>query len=118
MADYSPLFTPGLDVTFTATAPVTGGRLVEITGDRSVAHATADSAKVAGIAAFDAATGELVTVHSGGVQRPIADGAIAAGDRVAAAADGKVATGTTNTIGLALAEAADGETVQVRFTLA
>lgn len=118
MADYLPLFTPGASVTFTATAAVTGGRLVEITGDREVEHAAASSTKVAGIAGFDAAEGELVTVYSGGVQRPIASGDIAAGDRVAAAADGKVVTATTGTIGLALASAADGETVQVRFNLA
>lgn len=118
MADYLPLFKPGAAVTFSASTAVTGGRLVEITGDRTVAHAAAASTKVAGIAAHDAAVGDHVTVYSGGVQRPVASGAIAAGDRVAPAADGKVATGTTGTIGLALAAAADGETVQVRFHLA
>lgn len=118
MADYLPLFNPGTAVTFTASADVTGGRLVEITGDRTVAHAAAASTKVAGVAGFDAAEGELVTVYSGGVQRPIAAGAIAAGDRVAAAADGKVATAETGTFGVALAAAADGETAQVRFHLA
>lgn len=119
MADYLPLYNPGTAVTFTSSADVVGGRLVEITGDRTVAHAAAGSAKVAGIAGFDAADGELVTVYSSGVQRPTAAGAIAAGDSVEAAADGKVAVASTGTkIGLALAAAADGETVQVRFHLA
>lgn len=118
MADYLPQFSPGDAVTFTASADVTGGRLVEITGDRTVAHAAAGSTKVAGVAGFNAAEGELVTVYSGAVQRPIAAGAIAAGDRVAAAADGKVATAESGTIGLALAAAADGETASVRFHLA
>lgn len=119
MADYLPLFNPGTAVTFTASADVVGGRLVEITGDRTVAHAAAGSAKVAGVAAFNAAEGELVTVYSGGVQRPVASGAITAGDSVEAAADGMVVTATTGTkIGLALAGAADGETAQVRFHLA
>lgn len=120
MADYLPLFTPGTSVTFLASADVTGGRLVEISGDRSVATAPADSAKVAGVAGFDAKEGENVTVYSGGVQRPVAAGDIAAGDKVAPAADGKVSTAgeATNTIGLALAAASDGETVQVRFITA
>lgn len=115
MADYVPLFDPGAAVTFTASADVKGGRLVEVTGDREVGPAAAGSTKVAGVASFDATEGEVVTVYSGGVQRPVASGAVAAGDLVAAAADGKVATGTDNTIGLALAAASDGETAQVRF---
>lgn len=118
MADYLPLFNPGTAVTFTASDDLIGGRLVEITGDRSVAHAAVGSGKVAGVAGFNTAAGELVTVYSGGVQLPTASGAIAAGDRVAAAADGKVSTAETGTIGVALAAAADGETAQVRFHLA
>ena len=118
MADYLPLFKPGAAVTFTASQDVTGGRVVEVTGDRTVAHAAEASTKVAGVAGHDASQGDLVVVYSGGIQRPVASGAVAAGDRVAPAADGTVATGTTGTIGLALAEAADGETVQVRFHLA
>ena len=115
MADYLPLFDPGAAVTYATSADVTGGRLVEITGDRTVAHAGADSTKVVGVAARDTKSGDSVTVYSGGVQRPIAAGAVAAGDRVAAAADGKVATALTGTIGIALAAAEDGEIVQVRL---
>lgn len=118
MAEYTPLFKPGTAVTFTTTAAVKGGQVVEITGDRAVAPAGAASKKVAGVAGFDAIAGQSVTVHSGGIQRPTASGAIAAGARVAAAGGGKVAAATTDTIGLALAAAADGETVQVRFDLA
>ncbi len=115
MAEYVPLFTPGSAVTYTAQSDVIGGRLVEIVGDRAVAHAAADSAKVVGVAGFDAAAGEPVTVYSGGVQRPTAASAIDAGDRVSAAADGKAATGDTNPIGIALAAAAADAPVQTKF---
>lgn len=36
MTDHVDLFAPGAHVTYTATADVIGGRLVEITGPRSV----------------------------------------------------------------------------------
>ncbi len=115
MADYTPLFQPGQAVTYSASVAVTGGQVVEVTGDRTVGPAAAGSKKVAGVAGFNAPVGERVTVFSAGVQRPVASGSIAAGDRVVAAANGKVAAGTTDTIGLALAKATNGETVQVRF---
>ncbi len=117
MVQYTPMFKPGEAVTFTASADVIGGRVVEVTGDRTVAHAGAGSTKVAGVAGFDAKAGESVTVFSGGIQRPTASGAIAAGDAVAAAANGHVATSADGTgrIGVALAAAADGETAQIKL---
>lgn len=103
-----PVFKPGQSITYLASAAVTGGRLVEITGDREVAHATADSAKVVGIAAWDAVAGREVTVHSGGVLPLLASGTVTAGDRVSAAADGKVATTAEGTaIGVALTTGTD-----------
>lgn len=114
MTDYVPLF-EGYSRTFTADADVTGGQLVEVTGDRAVSAAGAGSTKTVGVAAFDAKAGDPVTVEGGGVQRLMAAGAIAAGDRVAAAAGGKVATATENTIGLALTAAADGAQAQIRL---
>ncbi|WP_087484922.1 capsid cement protein [Brachybacterium massiliense] len=117
MADYSPLFKPGAAITYSVSADVTAGQVVELTGDRAVGPASADSEKVVGIAAFNAVVGDHVTVHDGGVQRPYASGVIAAGDKVAAAADGKVVTAgeAVNTIGIALAAAADGDPVQLKF---
>ena len=50
MADYLPKFKPGQSVTFTASAEVIGGRLVVITGDRTVGPAGADSSAVVGVA--------------------------------------------------------------------
>lgn len=120
MADYLPKFKPGQAVTFTASAAVTGGRLVDVTGDRSVGPAGADVADVVGVAGFDAAIGESVTVYTraGGVQRLTANGAIAAGAKVISATDGKVATigAGTNPIGIALeAAAADNDVIDVLF---
>jgi len=115
MADYLPKFKPGQAVTFSASADVIGGRLVAATGDRTVGPAGADSAAVVGVAGFDAATGEDVTVftRAGGVHQLTASGAIAAGAKVSAAAAGKIQTvgETTNPIGLALAAAAEADDV-------
>ncbi|OMH30646.1 capsid cement protein [Tersicoccus sp. Bi-70] len=115
MADYLPLFRAGESPTHAVSAAVTGGQLVEVTGDRVVGPATADSAKVVGVASADTPLGERVAVFRGGVQRLTASGAIAAGDRVAAAADGKVSTTGTNKIGTALAAAADGALAPIQM---
>ncbi len=120
MADYLPKFKPGQAVTFTASADITGGRLVAITGNRTVGPAGADSAAVVGVAGFDAKTGERVTVftRAGGVHRLTASGAIAAGVKVSSAAAGKVQTlgSTTNPVGLALeAATANDDVIDVLF---
>lgn len=128
MADYIPKFHPGQAVTFTASADVVGGRLVEVTGDRSVGPAGAKSAKVAGVAARDAVAGEHVLVHVGGVQTLPATAAVVAGASVAAAAAGAVVTAVGDSaagdpliftagdpvVGLALTAAADaGDIIEV-----
>lgn len=107
------LFKPGAAVTFTASDDITAGRLLEVTGDRAVAHAGAASTKVVGAAATDVADGERVLVLRGGVQELTAASAIAAGDRVEAAADGKIATSTGTGIGLALTAGAAEAAVQI-----
>lgn len=120
MADYLPKFKPGQSVTFTASADVTGGRLVAVTGNRTVGPAGADSAAVVGVAGFDAKAGERVTVftRAGGVHRLTASAAIAAGVKVSSAAAGTIQTigATTNPVGLALeaATAAD-DVIDVLF---
>ena len=118
--EYLPVFKPGLALTFTAGAALTGGRLVEITTDNTIEHAAAGSTSVVGVAAWDTTLGQQVTTHSGGVQELVASAAIAAGDEVSAAADGKVATTVEGTavIGVALtaASAADALVrVKARF---
>ncbi|WP_309132644.1 capsid cement protein [Brevibacterium sp.] len=114
MSDYSPLFYDGDPFTCTAATDVTGGRLVTVAGNRTVGHAAADSNPI-GVAAFDAKAGESVNVIPGGVHRPAASGAIAAGARVAAAAGGTVSATGTNFIGTALTAAADGELVEIKL---
>ncbi|MBF4625541.1 capsid cement protein [Clavibacter sp. VKM Ac-2872] len=110
MADYLPKFKPGEAITYTASAAVIGGRLVAVTttapGTRTVGPAGVDSAAVVGVAGFDAAAGDPVTVYAGGVQRLTASGAIATGAPVTAAAAGLATTGGTNRVGIALQPAA------------
>lgn len=115
MAEYLPTFKPGQAVTLKASAAITGGQLVEVTGSGTVGPAGAASTKVVGVAAFDAAINDNVTIYSGGVQHATASGAVAAGDVVEAAANGQVATGTTAPLGIALTAAASGADVRVQF---
>lgn len=114
MSDYLPKHSPGQAITLAASAAVVGGRLVAVTGAGTVGPAGADSPAVVGVAGFDAAAGETVTVYRGGVQRLTAAEAVAAGSAVSAGADGKVAASGSNRVGLALtAASADGETVEI-----
>lgn len=109
MADYLPKFDAATPITLTASAAVTGGRLLLVTGAGTVAHTTDDAANLAGVAALDTDTGDRLTVFPRhGVHRLTAAGAIAAGARVAAAAAGKVQTvgSKTHPIGTALTAAA------------
>ena len=117
MTAYLPKFQPGQAVTHTASADVVGGRLVEVTGDRRVAHAAAASAKVVGVAGFDVKANDSVTTYSGGVQRLVAASAVTAGVRVAAAADGKIApvTASEPAIGITLEAGSAEDVVDVQM---
>lgn len=81
-------------LTMSAGAAITAGRLVEMSGNRTVQHAGAASLKVVGVAKQDydgtATTGNKVAIATGGVWNLLASGAIAAGDQVIAAANGQV----------------------------
>ena len=118
MADYQPLYTPGQVASFTASATITGGQLVEVTGVGTVGPAGAASAKVIGVAAFDAASGARVSVHIGKVvQEATASGSITAGDNLKAAASGQVQTDNAQTnpatfAGVAITTATNGNKVQ------
>ncbi|HEY9352786.1 MAG TPA: capsid cement protein [Nocardioides sp.] len=95
MADYVPIHDGGqMPFTFTTSAAVTGGRVVAVSGNGTVAHAGADSATVVGVAAFDAASGAKVTVWplEGCVHELEASGAIAALAGVVTDANGQVKT--------------------------
>jgi len=120
MAEYLPLYLPGKAITRTASASITGGQLVIVSGSGTVAPASAASASWLGVAANDASNGDNVTVFCEGIQRLTASGSITAGNTVEAAASGQVAahtngTNDVNIVGVALTTATTGNPVEVSF---
>lgn len=129
MSDYLPLFKPGQAVTSQASAAIIGGKMVAVSGSGTVATAGANADDWVGVAAYDvAASGDQVTIHSGGVQRLTASGAITAGDLVVCGALGTVAklavvttptaadvTNTRAIVGIALTTAADAALVEIKM---
>lgn len=118
MAEYLPVYKPGQALTLKASATITAGQIVEVSGSGTVAPAGADSVKWVGVAAFDAATNDNVTVYAGGVQSLKASGAITAGDQVVCGAAGVAVSDSTPAsapalVGVALSTAADGAQVRV-----
>lgn len=122
MADYSPLYLPGAEITSTASASILAGQPVEVSGSDTVGPAGSSSRKVIGVAAGDAATNAGVTVFGRGtVHITTAAGAITAGDQLVVgsiagtvsslAAAGTATAGDINSarsvIGVAMTTAAD-----------
>lgn len=120
MADFLPHYQDGDVLTFAATTTITGGQVVEVTGNMSVGAAGAASTKVVGVALSDAVSGGTVRVGRVGVYDLTATGAIAAGDHVCSAAAGTVATIGANTFqtdfGIALEAITGGSTGRVALT--
>jgi hypothetical protein len=117
MADYLPKHESGKPFTATTSADVIGGRVLIVSGAGTVAHAGADAVaeSLAGVAGFDAASGEKVTVYplKGAVHKLTAGAAIAAGATIGTLAGGKVDDSGTNRFAVALtAAAADGDIIQ------
>lgn len=113
-------------VTCTPTAAVQGKRFVSISGDRnadgtySIAP-TAAGGKAFGVACWDAAIGQKVTVvviESGHIVPVVASAIIAAGASVTAAADARAVTaaGAASAQGICLTGAAAGADAQVLLT--
>src|SRR4051812_26379463 len=119
MAEYLPLHDDGDSFTRVASATITGGQLVRVSGSGTVAPVSAASADWLGVAAFDANTGDNVTVYCGGVQRVTASGAVTAGDILVGATAGKVSTNaapaTGQQVAIALNSVADGVLVESKF---
>lgn len=117
MTDHLPMHKPGQAVTFTASTAITGGQVVEVTGNRTVGvPASAGSTKAIGSAGHNAAIGDQVIVHLPGIVDTFtSSAAIAAGASVEASTDGKVRTATTGrSLGITLTAASGAdETVQV-----
>lgn len=100
-----------------ASADVKKGQVVELTDSLEVAPTSAASANVLGVAMTSADAGKPVAVESEGLFKLIAASAITAPTKVESAADGTVAAGTTNPIGIALNDAGTGEYVYVKFSI-
>lgn len=128
MSDYVPLHDAGPAITRQASATITGGQLVAVSGSGTVGPAGANALNWIGVAAFDVVNGDNVDVHTGGVQRLVASGGVTAGDIVVAAAAGQVSTlaavstptaaDVTNTraiVGIALTTATNGNLVEVQM---
>ena len=122
MADYTPKFLPGQNVTYSAGAAITGGQVVYLSAAGTCLLTAAAHANVLGVATRDVATGERVAVSRGGVQRCVSGAAIAVGDPLKSAASGRVVpyvVGTdpvTQLIGFALTAAgAAGTSVDVQW---
>lgn len=126
MPDHVPHYVATPAVSQAATGAITGGRLVEVTGNMSVATAPAGSLKVLGVAARDAVSGASIPVYTDGIHDLVATGAIAAGDLLVSAAGGTVAvvaavttptaadvTNTRAVIGKALEAIANGASGRV-----
>ncbi|NKR90557.1 DUF2190 family protein [Rhodococcus hoagii] len=114
MAEYVPIRKPGAALVSQASASITGGQLVAVTGNGTVAATSAATAAWLGVAAFDAASGDKVTIHAVGEHELAASGAIAAGANVIPAANGAVATigaGTdySQVVGVAVSAASGGK---------
>jgi hypothetical protein len=127
MTEYIPVFEPATAITLTASAAITGGQLVEVSGDGTVGPASANAADYVGVAAQDAASGaRLVVWPRGMVHESTASGSITAGAQLATGAAGTVAavaaaSGTPDAaavnaarsiVGIALTTAADEASVR------
>jgi len=101
VADYTPVALPGQTWTFTAGGTLTGGDLVEVTGNNTVSKvATLASTAFVGVANNDATSGGRVTVTlSKAIHESLADGTITAGSQL-------TTTNTANRAVKALAAAA------------
>lgn len=110
MAAYEPKFLYSDQVTATASATITGGQLLVVSGNGTVGPAGASGAAVVGVAAMDAVNSDRLSYFPRGkVHVTTASGAITAAARVDAGAAGTVSTAANalTNIGVALTTAAD-----------
>lgn len=123
MPDYLPVY-DNINRPFskTASAAITGGQLLVVTGASTVGPAGAGAVNVIGVAAHDAASGSRLSIWPlANVEHEIVSaGTIAAGDGVISAAAGQIATsavGVAAAAGTLLGIASTAGTVgqKVRF---
>lgn len=113
MAEHTPKYFPADRLPSTTSAAVTGGQVLVVSGNNTVAPIAAPNEAWLGVAAHDADSGAPVVVYTEGVHEVPASGAIAAGKPVRGAAAGAVAAFVNATdepeeiIGTALSAAAN-----------
>jgi hypothetical protein len=102
MADYMPIFLPGEAIPMTASAGVSGGDLVAVSGSGTVARAAlaaAPAANVVGVAGNDAGASSRVVVYGRGtVHESVAMGTVTAGDQVTTPITGDTAGAQVKTL--------------------
>ena len=123
--DLIPFKEEGERVTCTPSSAVTGKRLVSISGNNNADGSytiapTGAGAKAFGVACWDAAVGQkvtVITVASGQVVPILASGAIAAGASVKPGAAGVVVTATAadRAIGICITGAADATDAMIHL---
>jgi hypothetical protein len=124
MADYTPVYSGGIQpVSLTTSGAVSGGNVLVVSGAGTVAASGGASAVAVGVAAHDAASGARVTVwlfDNAIHELPVATGTVTAGDGVTSSTTGGVTTAVVGTaaaagtlIGIALTTAASPN--KVRF---
>jgi hypothetical protein len=112
---YEPKFLYGDETTGTASATITGGQTLVVSGNGTLGPAGATAANVVGVAAMDAVNNDRFSFFPRGkIHVSTASGAITAGARVDSGAAGTVASGTAalTNIGVALTTAADTALVE------
>jgi hypothetical protein len=93
MVAYEPKFLYSDQITATASATITGGQVLVVSGNGTVGPAGATAANVVGVASMDAINGARLSFFPRGkVHVTTATGPITAGDQVVSAAAGTVAT--------------------------
>jgi predicted RecA/RadA family phage recombinase len=115
MAEHTPHYLPADRLPSTTSADVTGGQVVVVSGNNTVAPIAAPNEAWLGVAAHDAASGKALVVYTEGVHLVPASGSISAGKPVIGATGGAVAAFANGTdepeeiIGTALSAAASSK---------
>lgn len=121
MAEYLPLHKPGEAITRSASAAITAGQLLSVSGSGTVAPSAAADVGWLGVASRDTASGDTLTVFCGGTQRIVAGtGGVTAGALVHAGASGTVVAHTPGTndsaiVGVALTTATATNVAEIQM---
>lgn len=99
MPDYTPVYEAGDQLNKTASAGITGGQILEVTGDGTVGPAAVTSLKVVGVAATDYLSGQRVSMYGLFTEHEtvVVGTTLVAGDPVKAGASGALAKWVTGT---------------------